>query len=323
MRAAFRVLIATGLTLGVILQGSSVHAQRSAGLNTAMSITISSATKTLDLGSGDSGQVPSGWTSTSFDDSAWTPAVAAASGCTTSFYSYQFKTIGSPSALYWGDTPSDKYLFRQDFTLPSAKGYYGSTADIGVIFNNSYSALDVYVNGHFVDERYNEEVIHVREAIGQYLHSGQNVLAIEAPNGADASVADSSDVPACGALNFVLALHITDIQTGSPHHTLPVLATILPGQDAVLSGSRTLPFSWHPVAHASYYYLQFWLVNLASGSGISRRSVTTFTTRMSGTSYNLNTHLMPKGVYHWRMVAVGGLGKLLTDWTPEQSVTLK
>lgn len=112
------------------------------------------------------------------------------------------------------------------------------------------------------------------------------------------------------------------MQTGQRQKHVATLSTTLPGSNAVLTGN-SLPFSWNRFSGASYYYLQMWMDNAGPGQRITSRTTTTYTARLTGTSYTLNVSRFAKGTYSWRMAAVGGAGNLLTVWTPEQRVTLR
>jgi hypothetical protein len=104
--------------------------------------------------------------------------------------------------------------------------------------------------------------------------------------------------------------------------TPSTMTALPPGHNAILTGTQ-LPFTWNRFSDASYYYLQMWLDNAGSGQRITSRTTTTYTTRLTGTSYTLDVSRFAKGTYSWRMVAVGGAGNLLTVWTPDQTVTLR
>ncbi len=150
MAKMMRALAISGLVVAATWGSGAVHAQRTAGLNTTQIIQISAATKTLDLGASNGAQTPPNWTDAGFDDSSWTPATPAAPTCASN-HANEVPSIGSPTALYWGTIPSDAYLFRQDFTLPTAKSYYGSTLSVGSIVNDQYNlGYTVYLNGHDV-----------------------------------------------------------------------------------------------------------------------------------------------------------------------------
>ncbi len=319
MRTRIRIILAAGLVLGAVWQVRPAHAQHAAGLNTVLTFQIGGGTKTLDLGTNGSGQTPPNWASVGYDDSGWVPAATASVSCTTGDWTQDYQAIGSPP-IFWGANPADAYLFRQDFGLPAAKSYFGSSVNISILAAVAFDA-PIFVNGTKVDtlsaflgRRYMSQ----QYAIGAYLKPGSNVLAVAAPTG---GVLGDSEY--CGALSFTITARMTDIQPTPPTPVVRPLTTILPGQHAVLSGSHTLPYSWNRYPGASYYYLQFWLVSPAQGQQITARSVTTFTVRLSGTSYNLDTSHMLKGTYVWRMAAVSLHGKLLSPWTAEQSVTLK
>jgi N-acetylneuraminic acid mutarotase len=107
----------------------------------------------------------------------------------------------------------------------------------------------------------------------------------------------------------------------APTRPAPSLTVTLPGQNAILTGP-TLPFRWHAYPHAAFYNLQIWLVQSFGKQRIAATSVTNYAIRLSGTSYGLSIHGMPKGIYHWRMAAVDAQGTLISSWTPEATVTI-
>ncbi len=119
--------------------------------------------------------------------------------------------------------------------------------------------------------------------------------------------------------NIVAILHTGP--SPSPRPAAPALTVTLPGQNAILTGP-TLPFRWHAYPHAAFYNLQIWLVQSFGKQRITASSVTNYAIRLSGTSYSLSVHGMPKGIYHWRMAAADAHGTLISLWTPEAMVTI-
>ncbi len=119
--------------------------------------------------------------------------------------------------------------------------------------------------------------------------------------------------------NIVAILHTGT--SPSPRPAAPALTVTLPGQNAILTGP-TLPFRWHAYPHAAFYNLQIWLVQSFGKQRITASSVTNYAIRLSGTSYSLSVHGMPKGIYHWRMAAADAHGTLISLWTPEAMVTI-
>ncbi len=317
-----RALAVSGLVVAATWGSGAVHAQRTAGLNTTQTIQISSATKALDLGTDPNSPNPPNWTDINFDDSSWQPATQVPSDVASCASSTNSELATLQSSLYWGANEGDNYLFRQTFTLPKAKSYYGSTLTIGAYYGNSYGVA-FYLNASDTNNPTanlsgNNE--YQRIAVGQDLHPGVNVIAINT----DASNDTTSSNQSCSALNFTMNLVMTDVQTqnNSTQQKQATMATTLPGSNAILTGN-SLPFSWNRYNGASYYYLQMWMDNAGSGQRITSRTTTTYTARLTGTSFNLNVNHFAKGTYSWRMAAVGGAGNLLTVWTPDQRITLR
>jgi N-acetylneuraminic acid mutarotase len=131
---------------------------------------------------------------------------------------------------------------------------------------------------------------------------------------------DIYSIGGAGNVGNIVAIYHTGPAT-RPQPIAPALTVTLPGQNAILTGP-TLPFRWHAYPHAAYYDLQIWLVQSFGKQRLSVSSVTNYATRLSGTSYALSVHAMPKGIYHWRMAAVDVQGTLISSWTPEATVTI-
>jgi len=312
MATMTRALAVSGLVVAATWGSGAVHAQRLAGLNTTQTIQISGATKFLDLGNSTSSE-PGGWDQESFDDSSWQAAAQVSSdvtSCAVQNHSDLSAMQNTPN--YWGTNAGDAYLVRQTFTLPTAKGYYGST-----ILYGADNVARLHINGQDVNDYVQNTFSH--PGIGQYLHTGANVISFEVQSSGDTT---SQNVP-CSALTFTINLVITGIHTNNPSpQKQATMATTLPGSNAVLTGNN-LPFSWNRYNGASYYYLQMWMDNAGPGQRITSRTTTTYTARLTGTGFNLNVSHFAKGTYSWRMAAVGGAGNLLTVWTPDQRVTLR
>lgn len=316
-----RALAVSGLVVAATWGSGAVHAQRSAGLNTTRTIQISAATKTLDLGADSNAQTPPSWQNVGFDDSSWQPSVRVPADVIACGTQNSQQLASTPD--FWGTHESDSYLFRETFNLPTAKSYYGSVLNMSI--NANSDSMGVSLNGQdlqfpAVDGNYENW----RPAIGQYLRQGKNVLAILAhpANTGGTGYGQTSSGGPCSLLTFALAINITGIQTNPPTHASPSLSTILPGQNAVLSNSNSLPFSWDRYNKAAYYYLQMWLTD-PTGGPITSHTTTMYSMRLTGTSYTLNVSQFAKGAYTWRMMPVGGLGKPLAGWTPDQTVTLR
>jgi len=312
--------VVSGLVVAATWGSGAVHAQRTAGLNTTQTIQISGATKVLDLASGDESQAPPNWTSGSFDDSSWQPASQLSSDVASCASQYASGLQSLPS--YWGANEGDQYLFRQSFTLPTANNYYGSVITFGgnVSGDDTTTGVDLYINNQQVDAINASAFRH--DAIGKYLHSGTNVIAFYAAANNNGQELSPSGQP-CSAVTFTANIVVTGVKTSAPARPTPAtLSTVLPGRNAVLTGN-SLPFSWNRYNGASYYYLQMWMDNAGPGQRITSRTTTTYTARLTGTSFNLNVSHFAKGTYSWRMAAVGGAGNLLTVWTPDQRVTLR
>jgi hypothetical protein len=96
---------------------------------------------------------------------------------------------------------------------------------------------------------------------------------------------------------------------------------VLPGPNTLLTGP-ILPFIWKPFPNAAYYDLQIWLVSALQPQVLTSASMTIFSARLTGTSYQIKVKGMPNGVYHWRMAATDASGALISPWTPEQTVTI-
>lgn len=307
MRRSLSILAAAGLIVVASgLHAPTLYAQHAAGLSTSQTIVPSTtSTRVLDVGSADVSQAPKGWNDVGFDDSTWDLAAQVSSddfSCLQSSDAAHFKQY---STAYWGSNYNDTYLIRQSFTLAQAKSYGSSSVTAEDYNYNGNDDAPTFINGNEVATGSGTALI------GTYLKPGTNVLAIYVePAGSN-----------CSGFMFTLHLCLSDVGQGSSPK--PVAMTVLlPGSDSILTGN-TLPFQWRAFPKAAYYYLQFWLVNPAGSQSVTSHSVTTFTARLRGTSYTLNTSRMPRGAYAWRMAAVGGRGKLLTAWTSEQSVTLK
>ncbi len=309
------------VTLGVAMAAAvstatwgsgAVHAQRTAGLNTTQTIQISGATKFLDLGNSFSSE-PGGWDQASFDDSAWqAPAQVSSDVTSCAIQTYSNLSAMQNTPNYWGTNEGDNYLARQTFTLPAAKGYYGSTI--------SYGAADgagLHVNGQNTGDGPLRSFSSF--GLGQYLHAGINVVSFELRP----TSASTSQGVSCSALTFTINLVITGMQVNDPpQHKQSTMATTLPGSNTILTGN-SLSFSWNHFFGASYYYLQMWMDNAGPGQRITSRITTMYSARLTGTSFNLNVSRFAKGTYSWRMAAVGGAGNLLTVWTPEQRIMLR
>lgn len=299
MRQIIRIMGLAGLLLALSSGGvPMLHAQRAASKNIVLTFQISPQTKVLDLGQNGS-TPPANWTGVDFDDSSWQSATQVTdTGCLTDY--------GWPSTppTYWGDTQQDSYAFRFTFGLPAAKDYVGSILD-----GRAYRAANgIYLNGQNLNTDLSGGW---RGEVGASLHAGRNILAIQAwPLGG------------CGGLIFSLTIRANGIAISPPPTPPHGMSLLLPSQNAIVAGT-TIPFSWRRFPDAAYYYLQIWLTQPASDQTITVRSVTTFSTRLKGTHDDLNARLMPKGTYHWRMIAVDAHGKTISAWTPERVVTLE
>jgi choice-of-anchor C domain-containing protein len=111
-------------------------------------------------------------------------------------------------------------------------------------------------------------------------------------------------------------------EVGVPSGQSNAVKTLLPPPNALLTGPF-LPFAWNPYPQATYYDLQIWLVQAIPARPITASTITTFTARLTGTSYRLSVSAMQKGIYHWRMAATDASGAISSAWTPERIVTIQ
>lgn len=312
-----RSMVIGGLIVAAVIPGTSVGARRLAGLSTTQVIQISStSTRVLDAGTNaDISKAPPGWTAVGFDDSTWDHPIPVSSTILACMQGHMSGWAPSLSTPYWDTNEGDSMLARQDFTLSPARNYNSSTVTVGSSPNGS-GGTDIFVNGHQI-AKYDSLTHLSTNPIGAYLKAGANVLAIYADPGNTYS-ATSSD---CSGLAFTLNLRLSDVGF-TPQAKPAYVSVLIPSQNSDLTGN-TLPFQWLPFPSARYYYLQIWLVSPAPHQVIDARTITTFTARLTGTTYTLHTSHMPKGLYSWRMAAVSQHGKLLSDWTPERSIRFR
>ncbi len=262
-------------------------------------IVVSSTMKVLDLSTALDPHPPPNWAAVQFDDATWQPATPVWSdvlGCVRG------RIVGWGAVpSYWGSKANDTYLFRQAFMVGSSRFLAHTVLTVGA---STGRLLSIAINGQPVMERHASFFAHAD--IGPYLRVGLNVLAIYAT---PASLHMQGDAP-CSALTFTLSVPTSG------------MTPLLPYPDAV-SSEPSVPFTWVSVPDAVYYQLQIWLVRLASGQTIGPRSRVTFATQTAGAHYALDTQLMPRGTYRWRVAAANAQGVFVADWTPEVNLTLR
>lgn len=313
-----RLSIAGALIAGLYATTSIALAApyHQAGSSALLTIQMSPATRGYDLGPGDRRlPSPAGWMDAGFDDSGWehaSPVTPFVLNCAR-----QYVSGWGSRPTYWGSDEYGYYLFRRTFTLPY--GYYtGSTLDVATLTgagdsSDPFASYKVYVNGTQID---NWQPRGIRqESVGANLQPGINVLAIYAP--------PTNDVAApsvhCDALSYTLTAHIKAIAPPAPQPA--AFTTTLPSSNAILTGP-VLPFAWNKYRGATYYDLQMWLTKAFSKHAIGSHTVTILTRRLQGTSYRLDVHALPRGIYQWRMAAANARGALISDWTPTRNVTI-
>lgn len=310
------VQAATGTTWSLPSQGSVPRAKIS------QTFAIGAQTKVFDLGTSDLSAAPIGWAKVGFNDHSWANAQRVPVGIyrcfTTAYGSFAFGDSREYYDMYWGSNENHAYLFRQTFTLPPARSYNPHYV-ISLPFLTTFA--EEYVNGvvqhTYVSQTGDNDATQGTDIFAfdgdAPLHAGTNVLAVYVSPARKKLLGQ-----ACSILSLQFTVDITTQSRGivstNPRLT-PLTAT-------VLTDRSVLKFAWGSYPGAAYYYLQCWLVQPAPGVTVGIGSVMTVTSRVAIPSATVSTRSMPPGVYHWRVIAVGASGRLLTPWTVEQAITI-
>ena len=326
MRASLYALLGCALLAAMAGGNGTARAQRNPSTSVVRSIKIGTSTKVLDLGGHGETHLPSGWMNEPFADSSWDAATHVPADIISCAGAQFFNGLHA----YWGPNEYDDYAFRQDFTLPRAKGYQGSLLFLGV-HGNIPVAMPIYIDGQKIGQDNDVGRLpyggggagtapprYLQFSIGASLHPGKNVLAVFAPH----SLIMQDGEP-CSVFGFSLTLRINGISTSTyPAQDTSALTLATPIDNATVATTR-VPFAWSSYHGASSYYLQVWLVHPAAGQTVNASSAGVFSGRVAATRFSLDASSYPRGVYHWRVVAIDATGSAISDWTPEQTFTLR
>ncbi len=173
-----RVLcIGSAVILSLLTAIGPLHATPS-----SIRVTISTQTRTRDLGTRTLAAAPAGWTIPAYNDGGWTHArqlpaneqAAVRKALTSSHVALQ-----PGMAFYYGAIVHDNYLFRTDFVLPSGWTARPTTLTYhGLWRSGAGYGMALWVNGHKLRDLTSGGIVHLpAPRIDGYLRAGKNVIA--------------------------------------------------------------------------------------------------------------------------------------------------
>ena len=247
-RLAF-CLLGLILAASLSLPGRPVYAHAPARQTIVVNVGVGARTRTFDLGSHNLLSAPHGWTSATYDDSAWNFAQPVPADVQAKILT-ALKT--KASCQYWyGSQVGHNYLFRLDFNLPAGLGWVVSpvaASPAGVFSSSRRPSASLWVNGHNVHE-YDGKLTEIRYRLDPLLRPGKNVIAIYwTGKGLSSGLC-------FGASVTVAMTAIVAPRSSSGVHVL------FPTQSIRWLAQDPLPFAWQAYPYATTYLLQVWQVS--------------------------------------------------------------